>query len=255
MIAFVSFVVSATAAGAVDATKLMRDSDKRHRVPGEHVIASMVLQASAGEQERRDYEAYYAQDDASGDKLLLRFKGPAEIKDTALLTIDEPRTKDTEQWLYLPGFRKTRRIGTAELGDRFVASDFFFEDLKRRYVDDYAHVLLREETLDGQPCWVIESKPTAAKAIKESPYAMTHFWLRKDNLMLVKCRFFDKRMRPLKELVATELVAVKGGAWRANRVEMTDVVRKHRTIVMVSKRDVSDALPGDMFSRHALGGG
>lgn len=241
------------ASAAEDPKELMHRSDRRHRIPLEHMVATMTLQPKSGEQEHREYDSYAAQDGKAGDKSLIRFRAPADVKDTTLLAVEDPAKKEDDQWLYLPAFRKTRRVGNAELGDRFVGSDIFYEDMKRRYVDDYSYAMLREETIDGSPCWVIESKPAVEKVKKESPYAAAHIWLRKDILMAVKVRYFDRRMRPLKEMTLSQLKAVHGDAWRADRMEIVDVVRKHRTVIVVKQRQINPTLPSDVFSRHKLG--
>lgn len=236
---------------AADATKIMEDSDKRHRLAMETVKATMTLQAQGGAAEQRTYTTTIAQDDSEGDKLLVRFATPADIAGTAFLTL-EGKDRSDEQWLYLPAFKKTRRLGSAELGDRFVGSDLFYEDLRRHRVADYAHTLLREEAVDGVPCYVIETVPTAEKVKRESPYGKTQAWLRKDNLVAVRLRNFDKRGRPSKEVTTTKLVQVAGNAWRADHVEVTDVVRKHRTVIDVISRDVTGKVPATTFSPQGL---
>ncbi len=236
---------------ASDATKIMQDSDGRHRLVFESVKATMTLQAHGGATEKRTYVTTVAQDDHDGDKLHVRFTTPGDIAGTALLTL-EGKDRGDEQWLYLPSFKKTRRLGAAELGDRFVGSDLFYEDLRRHRVADYSHTLLREETIDGAPCYVIESVPTADKVKRESPYAKTHSWLRKDNLVAVRVRNFDRRGRPAKEVVTSKLVQVGGDAWRADRVEITDVTRKHRTVIEVLSRDTTAKISGSLFSPHGL---
>jgi len=121
-----TFIVEAA---DVDPKELMRKADKRHRFPNESGEAVMVLQAGTGEQRNRSFEFFYIQDDAGGDRLWIRFTAPGDIKGTTFLTI-ENKGSDDEQWIYLPAFSRTRRIGTAELGDRFVGSDLFYDDLK-----------------------------------------------------------------------------------------------------------------------------
>ena len=158
---------------------------------------------------------------------------------------------DEEQWLYLPAFKKTRRIGQSELGERFVGTDFFYEDMKRRQVDEYQHTILGSEALDGHDCWQVESIATAPLVVKETPYGKTHQWLRKDTLAIVRLRFFDKKLAPLKQVDFSKLVAVSKTAWRADLVTVVDLKRKHRTVVTVTEREVKDTAP-DVFTPRQL---
>lgn len=229
----------------------MRESDARHRVPFEYSRSRMILQEKDGPAREREVESWNSADDKRGDKMRIRFLAPAEVRGTGLLSLENTSGGDDEQWLYLPAFKKTRRVGQAELGDRFVGTDIFYEDLKRRRVDDYAYTLVGSETVGGQDCWVIESKPSAPKVVKESPYGRTQVWLRKDILFSVRVRFFDRRNEPLKQLETTRLVAISKQAWRADETTVVDLKRKHRTVLSIIQRDTK-APAEDVFSRRLL---
>lgn len=246
------WLTPATALAAPDAATLMKDSDARHRILTESDTVSMVLQATSGEQRKRSYRLYWRQDDKGGDKVMIRFLAPADIKGTSLLTVEDKATGDDEQWIYLPGFKKTRQVGSAELGDRFVNSDLFFEDLKHRYVEHYEHKVLGSEQLDGQDCWVIESVPVHPKVKQETPYAKVVRWLRKDNLFIIKSRAFDRSQEPWKEVTFTDVRPVAGKAWRANRLTFVDVQRRSRTVLLMSDRTFNSTLDANTFSKHAL---
>ena len=247
----VAFVVAAQA--TPDALQLMRDAEKRHRLQNERVQLAMILQEKGGPERARSLQMALVQDPkkAHGDKQWIRFDAPGDIAGTQLLTVEND-AGDNEQWLFLSGFQKSRRVGAAELGDRFVGTDFFFEDLKHRVVDDYAWKLLGSESEGGADCWKIEQTPSAPRAKTQSPYARSELWLRKDNLVVVKTRFFDAQGKPLKEYRAENLVKVSGNAWRADRQVMIDVQRNHKTTVVVKARDVASKIPEDTFNPFNL---
>ena len=121
---------AAPALASPSALSLMRRSDRRHEVAAERVEITMRLQEKGRAARTRRLSMLTAQRDATGDRLLLRFEAPASIAGTALLSVEDPRGGGGEQWLYLPAFRKTRRIGTAELGDRFMGTDLYYEDMQ-----------------------------------------------------------------------------------------------------------------------------
>lgn len=249
---WVSSAFSTALAGKPSAKELMQASEDRHRIAAVHESASMVLQSKSGEERTLDYEMWAVQDDKTGDKLRIEFANPGDVRGTALLTVEEPKSKSDDQWLYLPAFRKTRRIGNADLGDRFVGSDIYFEDMKRRYVADYEFKLIGSEEVDGEDCYVIESKPVNSKVVKESPYGKSQLWLRKDILFVVKQRHFDTKLRPLKEVRVSRLEKIAGKAWRANRAEIVDIKREHRTVVVIKSRERDPLLPEGSFSKHRL---
>jgi hypothetical protein len=231
----------------------MRDSEARHRLPNERVQLAMILQEKGGPERVRGLQIAMTQNPkkARGDRQWIRFDAPGDIAGTQLLTVEND-AGDNDQWLFLSGFAKSRRIGSAELGDRFVGTDFFFEDLKHRVVDDYAWKTLGSEVVDGADCWKLEQTPQAPRATSQSPYARSEVWLRKDNLFVIKTRFFDKANKPLKEYRAENLVKVAGNAWRADKQTMIDVQRNHKTVVVVKARDVATKIGDDTFNPFNL---
>ncbi len=242
--------LTAVWAAEPDARDIMLRSDKVHRVPYERLRSQMVLQDKNGDPRERSLETWSTNDDRVGDKTRIRFLSPADVRGTGLLSVEVPGA-DEEQWLYLPAFKKTRRLGQSELSDRFVGTDLTYEDLKRRQVDDYQHKLIAVEPLDGHDCWVIESVPVAPSVVKETAYGKTQQWVRQDNLFVIRLRFFDKKLEPLKQIDLARLVAVTKTAWRADQLTVVDLKRKHRTVVTVQEREVKDVAP-DVFSPRLL---
>ncbi len=253
-----SFLLLPTSAMADEnPLSIMREADKRHRLPeAERFTVKMILQETGKEPRERQYEYVGQQNDDVGDRARVHFLAPANIRGTALLTAEQrkkgKRIADDDQWLYLSAFKKTRRVGAAELGDRFMASDIFYEDAKRRNVDDYSYKLLRSEPVDGQDCFVIEAAPSDARVKASSPYGKSEIWVRKDIMFIVKMRHFDRELRPLKEMEYKALKAIKGKVYRANQLILTDVRRKHRTTLVVANRRLEAKLAAETFSPTTL---
>lgn len=240
-----------TASAAEDARAIVDAADERHRLPAERTRSRMTLQEKDGPARERVMESWSLTDKKTGDRLRIKFHSPADVQGTGLLSLENVSGGDDEQWLYLPAFKKTRRVAQSELGDRFMGTDLFYEDMKRRHTDDYTHKLLPEEKVEGQDCWVIESTPSAPKVVKESPYGRSMTWVRKDNYFIVRVRLFDKKLEPLKQIDVTGLKKVSGTAWRADQTTVVDVKRKHRTLITVLEREAK-ALSPDVFTRREL---
>lgn len=251
-----SLLAADQSSAAPSALALMEQADARHQLDTESTTVRFVLQKVGGAKRKRLASIRTAQNDRRGDRMRLRFVKPAKVRRLELVSIENRRGGDDDQWLYLPAFKKTRRVGVAELGDRFVSTDLYFEDLKRRRPRDFEHRILRSQKVDGHDCWVIESKPKSAKTKRESPYSKTIVWLRKDILFGIRTKAFDRRGELLKETRYDRLVKVldeRGGVWRANKVVVTDLQRRHRTTLLVKRRKVNPRIDDEVFSRHTLG--
>ena len=69
-------------------------------------------------------------------KAVLRFVAPAEVKGVALLIVNHP-DRASDQWMWTPALQRERRIALQDRSTRFFGTDFSFEDLEERDVDQY----------------------------------------------------------------------------------------------------------------------
>ena len=78
-----------------------------------------------------------------GDRLLIRFSYPNDIRGTGFLVWEHPK-QDDERFLYLPSLGRVRRIAGTETQESFVGSDFTYEDIGGRELDDYTYAIVDE---------------------------------------------------------------------------------------------------------------
>ena len=101
---------------------------------------------------------------AHGDsKAVLRFTAPAEVKGVAMLIVNHP-DRASDQWMWAPAVERDRRIALQDRSTRFFGTDFSFEDLEERDVNQYEYLLIGDDAVDGVPCWKIQSTPREAKS-------------------------------------------------------------------------------------------
>src|SRR6266851_4438364 len=96
-------------------------------------------------------------------KMVLRFTAPAEVKGVALLVVNHP-DRASDQWMWTPAIERDRRIALQDRSTRFFGTDFSFEDLEERDVDQFEYSLSGEEAVDGVACWRVESIPKESKS-------------------------------------------------------------------------------------------
>ncbi|GAD07139.1 hypothetical protein HQ45_00300 [Porphyromonas crevioricanis] len=163
-------------------------------------------------------------------KTILFFLYPGDVKGTGFLTWDyDSADKEDDRWLYLPSMKKVRRIsGSSAKKDYFMGSDFTYDDMGGRHVDEDTHFLLAEETLAGHKCWKVESKPRDNRDVFSSK--MT--WVRQDCLIPVKVEYYDKMGKLHRRLELSEISKVNG-FWVAKKMHMTNVQNGHQTILEI----------------------
>jgi hypothetical protein len=91
---------------------------------------------------------------------------------------------------------RDRRIALQDRSTRFFGTDFSFEDLEERDVNQYDYAVRGEEMVDGAACWRIESTP---KQTRSSQYTRSMVWVRKDNYAFARIENFvrDQTVRRL----------------------------------------------------------
>src|SRR5437899_5458721 len=126
---------------------------------------------------------------AHGDsKMVLRFTAPAEVKGVALLVVNHP-DRASDQWMWTPGIERDRRIALQDRSTRFFGTDFSFEDMEERDVNQFDYSLLGDEVLDTVACWKIQSIPKLAKS---SQYTKSIVWIQKDKYAVVRIDSYVK---------------------------------------------------------------
>jgi len=177
---------------------------------------------------------------------VLRFTLPAEVKGVALLIVNHP-DRASDQWMWTPALERDRRIALQDRSTRFFATDFSFEDLEERDVDQYDYRMMGEEAVDGVPCWRIEATP---KRGRSSQYSHSHLWIRRDNYAFARIENLV-RGAVARRLEYRDLRNVDG-IWTAHRLEMADLRRGSRTILTISQLAYNVPMREEDFTLQAL---
>ena len=179
-------------------------------------------------------------------KAVLRFVAPAEVKGVALLVVNHP-DRASDQWMWTPAIERDRRIALQDRSTRFFGTDFSFEDLEERDVNQYDYTLLGDETLDGVACWKIQSAP---KETKSSQYTRSIVWVRKDNYVFARIDNFIKD-QAVRRLIYSNIDNVQG-IWSARQLEMSDLRRGSRTRLSLDKLQYNLPMKDDDFTLQAI---
>jgi len=222
---------------------------QRVRDEEERQILRLVSKSGATKERRVTRWVLSGPDDL--DKILVRFQAPRDVENTALLTW-EAKDGNDDQWLYLPSVKKPKRIAASNKKNRFMGTDFAYEDLRAEPLAVHTYTLLGRAAIDGAACWVIDAKPSTERQAADSGYSHRKLWIREDNHVTVKREFYDRQNRLDKVEVHRKLVNVTGTVWRAEEIEMHDVQNETRTIVTVESRAINRGLRDDFFSEAEL---
>lgn len=185
---------------------------------------------------------------------IMFFLHPADVKGTGFLTYDYDDPKiDDDQWLYLPALRKSKRIASSDKDGSFMGSDLTYADMTSRNLEDYEYKLLKEDSVDGQPVWIIESNPNA-KAVEETGYTKSIIFVRKDNYVVIRAKHWVKDGDREKYLNVKKLEQIDG-IWVSTELQVTTKKGKntlHKTVLKFSNVKYNQKFSEDIFTVRNL---
>ena len=182
------------------------------------VELEMVLRNAAGKESRRKLKiaTLEVEDEDVGDKSLVIFDNPNDIKGTALLSHARILDPD-DQWLFLPALKRVKRISSANKSGPFVGSEFAFEDFTALELNKYDYTWIREDEVDGMATDVVERRPR----YENSGYTKQISWVDRDVYQVRKVEFYDRRGDLLKTLTLSDYREYDG-IWRSHTFEMVN---------------------------------
>jgi len=149
--------------------------------------------------------------------------------------------------MWTPAINRERRVAAQDRRSRFFGTDFSFEDLEERDVDQYDYALLGEESIGGDACWKIVATPRSGK---RSQYTRSIYWVRKSNHTYGQIENYDAN-QAIRRLSYRQLENVRG-IWTARLIEVEDLARKGRTTLQLNAIEYNAQLEPDDFTVQAL---
>lgn len=193
------------------------------------------------DRERRREMKSYTYNEGEVSKSLTVFEAPADVRGTGLLNIEEG--DEEVQRLYLPAVGRIQTVSGSQRSDRFMGSDFTFEDLGNQNPDEFDFELLQEDE---------EEIKLLATPQDDSQYAYIHFYIDAERLVLRQADYFNEEDERIKELTARDYENVRDNIWRPNTMIMRDLKAERRTELRWTDRSFDEPIPERHFTERQL---
>ena len=243
----------AAAEGAPDRQLPAREIVQKARekqFPQNSVIElTMVLINRSGTRRERSIQSKRREFGGGEAKSVAYFLSPADVKGTAFL-VWEHKDQQNDIFIYLPSLKKVRRIASDQKNQSFMGSDFSYGDMAMEDVDDADHKTIREEVIEGKPCWVIESTP---KAEADSEYCKILTWVTKEDFIPQKMEFYPKKeCASLCKLMHVLKVGPIGNQIFPLHFSMEDLKKNHKTEITLDRVLLDQEIPESEFTHRAI---
>jgi outer membrane lipoprotein-sorting protein len=181
-------------------------------------------------------------------KTLVVFTDPQEIRGVALLSINRQGVSD-RQFLYTPATNRVRSVAAQDRSGRFIGSDFTYEDIAERVLDDFSYRLLgSDETIDGHKTYKVEATPVAPG---RSQYKFIYYWVAQDVPVILFGEMYDANGQKIRVLHASDLKK-ESGIWGARHTEISSVQEATRTVLTVDQVKLNTGLDEKLFTPEQL---
>jgi hypothetical protein len=238
-------VPAAAAPGARDIMAAVFDQDTSHDV---YLGASFEVFDKDGHSTTKTF-SYRRIGPAGDSRTVLAFTEPAELRGVALLSINRPGL-DERQFIYVPAAQRVRRIAPQQLSARFIGTDFSFEDIEERELDDYHYQLLGDgEVMEGHKTRKLMATPIDAA---RSQYKFLTYWVAQDAPAVLQVEMYDKQGALARVLRASGLRRIQG-IWGARRLEMRSPPEGTRTLLIIMRVKLNTHPDAALFTPEALG--
>lgn len=228
--------------------EIAREADRRDTGWGDVQSESeMILRNRQGQESIRRTHGKTLEVIGDGDKTLIVFDYPGDVKGTAFLSYTHAKEPD-DQWLFLPALKRIKRISSNNKSGPFMGSEFAYEDISSQEIEKYKYRFIRDDALDGRQAFVIERTPT----YEHSGYTRQLAWVDKEMYQPLKIDFYDRKGSLLKTLTAHGYKKYLDKYWRPDRMEMVNHQNGKSTSLIWKSYQFKNGYTDSDFDRNSL---
>lgn len=218
------------------------------RDSGNNMSANLVmtLTNSRGSTRERSIQQY-RQNDSDGEKKIMFFLAPSDVKNTSFLSYSYADGRSDDQWIYLPALKRVKRVASDKKNDSFMGSDFTYDDMGTRHPSADTHKVIRTETIDGRKCLVVESIPKEAKPT----YAKTLAWVVENEWIGLKKEFYLPNGKVGKKL-EIDSYEKTDGVWVITDMTMSNLDKNSSTRIQMLDVSFNNDLKDSVFTERQM---
>ncbi len=176
-------------------------------------------------------------------KFYVYFNRPADVNKMAFLVWKKLDTDD-QRWLYLPALDLVKRIAASDKRTSFVGSDFYYEDVSGRDIDEDVHQLI--ETTENY--YVIKSTPKQPASVEFDHYKM---YIHKNSFIPVQVEYFDASGKVFRVAKALKVDTIQGHA-TVTEASMENLQTGSKTVMHYTEVKYDLGISDDIFSERYL---
>jgi len=210
--------------------------------------AVMTLIDRSGNKKVRELDMF-TKDSPAGAFSFIEFRKPADVAGTKFLT-SSLKDGTSEQRLYLPALKKTRKIASSDKSSEFVGSDLTYYDMENRKLGDNTYALLEEnvtiadKAFEGMKFFKVEVKSEA----EDTPYSKSFLYINMDDYQAYKVEVFDRKGGALWKTILFLKYDEQKGVKMPVQTLVTNHKRGSKTLLQLNNLQINTGLKDEIFS-------
>lgn len=248
ILSMISTILMVSALSAQSGYDIMKKADEVAEPKTSSSTATLTIHSKKGSDRVREV-IMMSKDFGDVTKEVIVFTSPKDVSGTGYLMFEyeedaNGKKKDSDNWLYMPAMKKTRRIASSgsESEGSFMGTDFTYQDMGDRSLNNYTYNLLGEEDVDGVACYKVECI-SIAHTEKDPRYIS---YIGKADYILRKCEFYDRQDTLHRVLTCTDFTTIKGFT-TAQKMKMENVQTGTWSLIetkniQYDEKDIDDSL-------------
>lgn len=142
--------------------------------------------------------------DGGDQKYFVYFHRPADIRRMTYMVHKRADVKkDDDRWLYLPALSLVRRIAAGDKRTSFVGSDFLYEDISGRSLEEDTHELV--ETTEK--LFIVKNVPKKANTVEFGYFKVA---IDRKTFVPMKMEFYDKKGKLYRTIESKKVEKIQG---------------------------------------------
>jgi hypothetical protein len=245
----VALSLPSAAPAQTDARKVMESVNGQVAGHSLTMKANFQVYDRQGQNTKKEF-TYLRAGEQGESKTLVAFTAPKEISGVVLLSINQ-RGVPASQYMYAPATQRVRGVVPQERSARFIGTDFTFEDIGERLLDDFSYrPMSTADVIDGHKTYKIEALPVDPA---RSQYKYIYYWVAQDAPVILFAEFYDAQGAKVRVLHATTIKR-ENGVWGARHTEMRTVADGTRTVLTIDAVKFGAKLDAKLFTPQGMAG-
>ncbi len=196
---------------------------------------------------RMTWKSFREQEKRVLSRSLVKYLDPFDLRFSGYL-IQNNAARANDQFVYLAATRRVRRVNLRR--EAVFGTDFTFEDVVPREIEDGDYARLPDKVIDGVPTYVVEVIP---KDHANSDYSKFVTHVEKEHCVPLLTLYWDEKEIEVKNLMApADKVQELDGVWIPMELTMRNLQLETFTTLTIEDMEPNPKLPRKTFDLSRL---